>query len=125
MLFWWVVGSAALMVVGSFGPWAHVLGLAVSGTDGSNDGWFVVAAATIAAAAFVWQRETARAGVAAIMGGALGAIATVYDWSNLRDAAAESAELADLIEVGWGLQLALVASISLALAGVVWTLKAP
>jgi Na+/proline symporter len=111
------------MVVGSFGPWAHVLGLSVGGTDGSNDGWFVVAAAVIAAAAFVWQRETARAGVAAIVGGALGAIATGYDWSNLKDAAAESSELADLVEVGWGLQLALVASVSLAVAGVVWVLE--
>ena len=37
-LFSWVVASAALMVVGSFGPWAKVLALTVSGTDGGNDG---------------------------------------------------------------------------------------
>jgi hypothetical protein len=35
-LFWWVVGSAALMVVGTFGPWANVLAFTVSGTDGST-----------------------------------------------------------------------------------------
>ena len=35
------------MVVGALGPWATVFGSSVSGTDGSNDGWLVVAAAAI------------------------------------------------------------------------------
>ena len=38
-LAYWLLGSAAAMIVGSFGPWASVLGMSVSGTDGSNDGW--------------------------------------------------------------------------------------
>lgn len=122
-LFWWVVGSAVLMVVGSFGPWAKVLGFTVSGTDGSNDGWFVVAIAVAAGAVFLWQRESTRAGFAAIVGGVLGATVAIYDRSNLKDAASEGGELGELVQVGWGLNLAMLASISLAIAGAAWVLK--
>ena len=122
-LFWWVVGSAALMVVGSFGPWAKVLGFSVSGTDGSNDGWFVVAIAVIAGGVFLWQRETTRAGLAAIAGGVLGASIAIYDRANIDDAASDAGEFGELVQVGWGLNLAMVASISLAIAGAVWFVK--
>ena len=122
-LFWWVVGSAALMVIGSFGPWAKVLGFSVSGTDGSNDGWIVVTAALVGGAVFLWKRETKRAGLAAIAGGVLGAITTIYDRSNLKDAAAEGGEFGNLVQVGWGLNLAMIASISFAISGVAWLRK--
>jgi hypothetical protein len=122
-LFWWVVGSVVLMVVGSFGPWAKVLAFTVSGTDGSNDGWFVVAIAVVAGAVFLWKRETTRAGFAAIVGGVLGASVAIYDRSNLKDVASEGGELGELVQVGWGLNLAMVASISLAIAGAAWILK--
>lgn len=115
-LFSWVAGSAALMVLGSFGPWAKVLSSTVSGTDGGNDGWFVVAIAVGAAAVFLWKRETAQAGYAAIVGGVLGSAVAMYDRSNLKDAASGS------VQVGWGLNLALIASISLAISGAVWVL---
>ena len=119
-LFWWVVVSAALMVIGSFGPWAKVLGLSINGTDGGNDGWFVIAIAVVAGAVFLWQRETTQAGYAAIAGGVLGASVAIYDRTNLKDAASENGQLGELVEVGWGLNLAMIASISLAIAGVVW-----
>ncbi len=122
-LFWSVVGSAALMVVGSFGPWAKVPALTVSGTDGSNDGWFVVAIAVVTGAVFLWKRETARAGFVAIVGGVLGAAVAMYDRSNLNDASSDGGELGELVQVGWGLNLAMVASISLAIAGAVWVVK--
>ena len=122
-LFWWVVASAALMVVGSFGPWAKVLGFTVSGTDGSNDGWFVVAIAVVAGAVLLWKRRKTQAGFAAIVGGVLGASVAMYDRSNVKDAASESGEVGELVQVGWGLNLALVASISLAISGAVWLVK--
>ncbi len=122
-LFWWVVASAALMVVGSFGPWAKVLGVTVSGTDGNNDGWFVVAIAVVAGAVFLWKRGKPQAGFAAIVGGVLGASVAMYDRSNVKDAASGGGELGELVQVGWGLNLALVASISLAIAGGVWLVK--
>jgi hypothetical protein len=120
--FWWALASAALMVVGAFGPWIELLGLSAGGTDGDNDGWLVIAVAVAAGAIFMWQRRTPRAGAAAIAGGVLGAIITVYDRSNVSDVAGESREVGELVQVGWGLDLAVVASISLAIAGVVWVL---
>ena len=122
-LFSWVVGSAALMVVGSFGPWAKVPGSTVSGLDGSNDGWFVVAIAVVACAVFLWKRRKTQAGFAAIVGGVLGASVAMYDRSHLKDAVSEGGELGELVQVGWGLNLAMVASISLAIAGAVWIVK--
>ena len=122
-LFWWIVVSAALMVIGSFGPWAKVLGVSISGTDGGNDGWFVIAIAAVAGAVFLWQREVMQAGYAAIAGGVLGASIAIYDRTNIEDAADETGRLGELVEVGWGLNLAMVASISLAIAGVVWIVK--
>ena len=122
-LFWWVVGSAVLMVIAAFGPWAKVLATSISGTDGGNDGWFVVAIAVVAGAVFLWTRETTQAGYAAIAGGVLGASIAIYDRTNLKDAASEAGRLGEPVHVGWGLNLALVASISLALAGAVWIAK--
>ena len=34
---WWVFGSAALMVVGAFGPWVKALGQSVGGTEEGAD----------------------------------------------------------------------------------------
>jgi len=120
--FWWVLASAALMVVGAFGPWVELLGLSAGGTDGGNDGWLVIAVAVAAAALFLWQRRKARAGAAALAGGVLGAIITIYDRSNVGDAAGEAGQAGELVQVGWGLNLAIGASISLAIAGIVWVL---
>ena len=119
--FWWVAASAGLMVVGAFGPWVELLGLSARGTDSGNDGWLVVAVAVVAGALFRWQRRTARAGAAAVAGGVLGAIITIYNRLNVGDAA-ESGQAAELVQAGWGLNLAILASISLAIAGVGWVL---
>ena len=71
------------MVVGAVGPWVELLGLSARGTDSGNDGWLVVAVAVVAGAIFRWQRRTPRAGAAAIAGGVLGAIITIYNRSNV------------------------------------------
>jgi hypothetical protein len=44
----WAGASIALMLIGSFGPWAKTPFASVGGTDGSNDGWFVVLLAAAA-----------------------------------------------------------------------------
>ena len=119
--FCWVAASVGLMVVGAFGPWVELLGLSARGTDSGNDGWLVVTVAVVAGAIFRWQRRSPRAGVAAIAGGVLGAIITIYNRLNVGDAA-ESGQAAELVQAGWGLNLAILASISLAISGVVWVL---
>ena len=47
----------------------------------------------------------------------------MYDRSNLNDASSDGGELGELVQVGWGLNLAMVASISLAIAGAVWVVR--
>lgn len=122
----WVLGSAGLMVVGAFGPWVKALGMSASGTDGSNDGWVVVAAALIGGGLFALARESRRlSGLVAVLGGVLGLAVTIYDRHNVQSAIQEGgAFVQGLAQIGWGLNLALVASVSLAVAGLVWQTNA-
>lgn len=119
-VFYWVLASAALMLIGAFGPWAKVFGFSVSGTDGSNDGWFVVVIAVATAALFIWKRETRAAGISAIVGGTIASLVTIYDRQNLTPSSDDGEVLEGLVQVGWGLNLAMLASISLGVAGIVW-----
>jgi hypothetical protein len=117
---WWVLGSAALMVLGAFGPWVKALGQSVGGTDGSNDGWLVVAAAVIGGLLFYVTRRHRAAGVWAFLGGIAGVAVTLYDRSNVQDAIDRGGLFAQaLVQVGWGLNLALAASVSMSLAAAV------
>jgi hypothetical protein len=114
-----VLASALLMLLGAFGPWAKVFGFSVSGTDGSNDGWIVVVVAVVGAGLFLWRRGTRYAGLWPVLAGAAGSAVTIYDRQNLSSAG--DGELAEgLVQVGWGLNLAMLASISFSIAGVVW-----
>jgi len=117
---WWLFGSAALMVIGAFGPWAKVLGASVGGTDGSNDGWLVVGAAVIGGLLAYTLRERRAGAVWALLAGIAGVAVTLYDRSNMQNAIDKGGSFTQaLVQIGWGLNLALVASISLAVAAVV------
>src|SRR5438270_335621 len=105
---WWVLGSATLMVVGAFGPWLKVLGQSVSGTDGSNDGWLVVAAAVIGGLLYYATRDSRGGAVWALIAGIAGIAVTLYDRSNVQNALDKSGAFAQaLVQIGWGLNLAL------------------
>src|SRR2546422_7564494 len=98
---WWVFGSAALMIVGAFGPWVKALGQSVGGTDGSNDGWLVVAAAGLGGLLFYLTRSQRAAGVWAFLGGSGGVAVTLYDRSNVQDAIDQGGAFARaLVQVG-------------------------
>jgi len=117
----WIGGSALFMLIGAFGPWVKALGISVSGTDGSNDGWLVVGGAVVCGAlvAGTWRKR--EAGIAALIAGLGGAAVTLYDRHNIQDKIKSGGEFAQAVaSVGWGLNLAPIASISLAIAGVVW-----
>lgn len=106
------------MVVGAFGPWLKVFGDPVRGTDlSSNDAWIVVASAVLAGGAFVWMRQSQLAAVPAIAGGALGAYTAIDSRRLLNDL-----EDVEFFKIGWGLNLAIIASISLAISGLVWVM---
>jgi hypothetical protein len=117
----WVLGSAALMVLGAFGPWVKAFGMSASGTDGSNDGWLVVGAAVIGGGLFALARNSKRlSGLVAVLGGVLGVVATLYDRHHVQSAIQDGGALVQgLVQIGWGLNLALAASVSLAVAGIV------
>lgn len=122
---WWVFGSAALMIVGAFGPWVKALGQSVGGTDGSNDGWLVVAAAVIGGLLFYVLRERRAGGVWALLAGGAGIAITLYDRSNVQNAIDNGGAFTQaLVQVGWGLNLALAASVSMAVAAVVYLMQA-
>lgn len=114
----WVLGSAAAMVVGAFSPWMKIFSGTSRGIDGVNDGWLVVIAAVTGGAAFLWKRDMASAGV--VIGcGCLGGAFAIYDRMLTSDLAEGTG---GLIRVGWGVNLTIIASISLAAAGLVWVL---
>jgi hypothetical protein len=108
------MASAAVAVLGSFGPWAKVLGIiSVNGTDG--DGWLVIVA-TLVAVALVILRE--RRGlrvwslILAAVAGGVGAATAIYDWTDLSRVADELG----IVDAGWGIYLATFGSVSLVLA---------
>ena len=115
VFFCWVAASATLMVVGAFGPWLKVFGNPVRGTTLSIDGWIIVAFAVLAGAAFLWMRQSQLAAIPAISGGALGAYTAIQHRRLMNDV-----EDVEFFQIGWGLNLAILASISLAISGLVW-----
>lgn len=116
---WWVVVSAALMIVGAIGPWATVFILSVSGLEG--DGWLVLVPGVIVLAMVaVHRRRRSGDGFRPwwpfAVGLAATAIATataIYDVVNIESVAGD--ELG-IVSVGWGLWMAVVASVSAMLA---------
>ena len=122
---WWVLGSGVLMLIGAFGPWVTVLAISVAGTDGSNDGWLVVASAGIGGGLCYAMRRSRVAGVWALVGGIVGIAVTAYDRGNVQNAINGGGVFGrSLAHVGWGLNLALLASISMGLAGLVALIQA-
>jgi hypothetical protein len=122
----WIEASAALMLIGAFGPWVKALGVSVSGTDGSNDGWVVVVAALFGGVLAAITYKNRGAGFFALIGGVAGLSTAAYDRNNVQDKISNGGDLLrSVASVGWGLNLCLFASISLAIAGAVWLFKVP
>jgi Protein of unknown function (DUF2510) len=124
----WSLGSAALMVVGAFGPWVTALGiLSISGNDVHKHGWYLAALA-FAGAMVVFARRTNVAGaVWAIVVGLAGTGLTYHDRHDIVSLLGGSTTsetqqqlVNSLVHVGWGLNIALFASVSLMLSGLGW-----
>lgn len=93
----------------------RVFGLVVArGTDG--DGWFVIGAA-VAAGVMLYlylRRRSRRMLVPAVLAAAVGVAVSLYDRSEIGELVS-STEVEDvtLVQAGWGIDLAVAASISL------------
>jgi hypothetical protein len=116
----WVEVSAAVTVVGVFGAWVTVRGTSVPGTSAGNRGWVVLAAALVGAGLFWFRRWTRSAGAYAGLAGAVAVAAASYDRTHLAQALGAGKVVAAHVGAGWGLDLAFVGAVSLALAGVAW-----
>jgi hypothetical protein len=124
-VFWWAVVSAALMIVGSFGPWARAFIVTVSGVDG--DGWLVIFAALAALGVLylgVTRPRLRRLSiVVCALAGAAGLAVVIYDGNDIfgDQSSGDEDDLfggADLVTPGWGIWMAGLASASLILASV-------
>jgi hypothetical protein len=116
----WVYASAGVMILGAFGPWIKALGTSVSGTDGSNDGWFVAGAAVLGAALFYLARDETSGAVWPFLAGLAGLGITLYDRHNIQDRIHSGGVLLQAAaSIGWGLNLAIIGSASLTVAAAV------
>jgi hypothetical protein len=113
-VFWWGIASVAALTLGAFGPWVRVLGISVNGTDGSNDGWIVAGIALVALLCVLAQHRTALLPVVGLLAGLSGVAITLYDRHHLTTAIDDAGVFGSLAGVGWGLNLALAASASVA-----------
>lgn len=129
-LLWWGLASAVLMALGSIGPWIRVGAFPGGGiVERHNGGLLVLAAAVIGASLLVvWQQRRA-AGVAALLAGLVGLAVRLHDRRHLTSLLrgrhfppGVHVFTPLFIHVGWGLDLALLASLSLAVCGLVWLL---
>lgn len=130
-IFVWALVSAVAMVIGAFGPWVTALGLiSVNGWDvQKKEAGILIVLALLAAVAAFTRRASATSGSVATFTGLGGLILTFWEHhritSALAGAASESEsqsfihfDVGAIIHVGWGLDLALLASASLMLAGI-------
>ena len=118
----WALVSAAVMVIGAFGPWITALGVvSVSGTTVSKHP-YVLAGLGVTGAAFVWaRRSTSAAGVGAMLVGLAGTALSFYDRHHMTGLLKSAGPVGQaFVHVGWGLNAVLAGSISLLLAGIVW-----
>jgi hypothetical protein len=121
---WWGLVSAVVMVIGSFGPWAKVLGLVtVNGTDEGGDGWVVIVAAAIGVVAlFLWRTRSRRWLILTVVAAAAALATTIYDRVDL-EGTTDGVDVGALVDASWGIYVAMIGSASLALAAIVgWML---
>jgi len=115
----WAGASIALMLIGSFGPWAKAPFASVGGTDGSNDGWLVVLLA-VASAGLLYLRVKRGSSWPALVAALAGIGATAITISDRGNVSGSEFADAGLVQVGWGLNLAMIASISLVVVSLVF-----
>jgi len=117
----WVGASLVVMVVGAVGPWATAVGITVHGTDGGRDGWYVIGAAGVSALLLLIYARARRRWLLLIplLAGLAMSAGVAYDLVDIRTRFAGSVLGGnELISADWGIYLALVGCVSLAVGAV-------
>lgn len=131
---WVTFGVIVLIAVGAFGPWATALGISESGTAGSNDGWFLVGFAVVSAFSAWGYRTSGSLGgslglsVLIALAGIAGVGVTLHDRLHVEHLGQSVPNLgftSGLVQVGWGLNLDLVASAALIVMACVLLFRPP
>jgi len=117
VLRWLCIAAAALIIIGSLGPWREALGgiVTVSGTDNGGDGVFLIILAAFYAAA-IGRHFGAPKGwlvILALLLAVLMLAITIADYGNVKDVPDES--LRDAVTAGWGIWLAMLGSAAAAI----------
>lgn len=122
----WIYASAGLMALGAFGPWVTVLTRSVSGIDGTNDGWAVLALAALAALIFYTRGHRSAGMLVVLVLGLVGLGLTIYDRTHIQHIIDSGGDLIQVTaSVGWGLNLAMLASGSLTIAALTQIFRKP
>lgn len=127
----WALVSASCVVIGAFGPWVTALGLiSVNGWDvQKKEAGILIVLALLGALAAFTRRDSATSGTVATFTGLGGLIVAFWEHHRITSALAGVAsqsqtqssihiDVGAIVHVGWGLDLALLASASLMLAGI-------
>jgi Protein of unknown function (DUF2510) len=119
-VFWWGIASAAAIALGAVGPWATVLGASISGIDrSSGDGWLVLILAAVALLCVLGQHRSSVLIVIGCLAGTGGLLVSVYDHYNIESAIDSAGIFGHVVAIGWGLNLAIAASLSTAIQALV------
>jgi hypothetical protein len=120
--------TIALLMFGSLGPWLGVARFSADEGGRQGHGWLVLLAAVVGVVLLVVWRQRRIAGAAVLLAGLVGLGTTLHAATHLNDLQPPHQTLVLFVikqgfaQVGWGLDLAVAGSLSLAVCGLVWLL---
>jgi hypothetical protein len=118
-VFWWGIGSAIAMAMGALGPWESIFGISINGTDLSNGGKIVLGLAVLAGLCVLGQPQSPVLPIIGLLAG-LGALAvTIHDRNRFTSVIHTAGPFGSFAKVGWGLNLALAAAVSIVVQALV------
>ena len=119
------LAAAALIVAGSLAPWVTALGVSASGLH-RRSGWIVIGAAALGAVLLWLTRANRGAGLFPLVGGVAAAAVALRERNHITIALHGAGVIAHAnVGIGWGLDLALAASVALAAVGAIWLAAVP
>src|SRR5438067_71976 len=111
-IFWWGIASAIALAMGAVGPWASVLSVSINGTDFANGGKIVLGLALVVLLCVLGQRQSPALIAFSFFAGVAALLVTIHDRHRITSVIHLAGPFGSLAKVGWGLNLALAAAVS-------------